>query len=555
MAFNVNEGTKGLSIKKKALMVCETVACPLIRKSHVINNEVNHSISKESAIEDSNLDFENNSGIFEHRSSVISSIELKSSSKPNDDSIFSLLNSEKSITTKRMNEGSEEKKKNSREYQLEIVNFIPGAILKKKEKFDSCASLNQSSESINAKAFENATTRASKIELIDSKTLEEKNYRIIDKYIKQSNAFQSKDTEGTIKSIELFPNLQLPKGKFHPDYNHKLISGSTKKIINKNPDEMQTTSCLPKDDTPIIKNINNNFHINNYNLQRCLNNPGYFPTPNMPPFYPQVVPDRFFSFNYPIQANQHIPYQYNLNDQGIYYQTIYGNNAGYYTNPFSYPINSQISNQVWMQEIQSNHENLNQTTINVLKAVRDQNECRSLQVQLEKDPSISRKILPQVLQYFIILCNDPFGNYLVQRVIEFLNEEELEAVVTIAIENFNDIILNNCGTRVVQKLIEVANQSQLNRLSVPLKYSMLSLYKNQNGIHIITKYVSKSKNANFVFDFLYSNIVVVSKNKDSCCMIQKILENSTSVKKVIYILIIAASNTQGYFNPHIRLHC
>lgn len=554
--------TDSLKLMKDAIMIDKSIPIPslafsLFPNGVALKKTLNNSLSRES-VNDSNFSIENDTPtISQRRDSVISSINVKSESKrPNEDSFLSYLRSENSQNKNLSAHAkvNKEIKKSSIDDQLELVNFIPGTLYKKKEKSKSEESPNQSSESINAKnnnrnADEQVNVSKSVIELIDSKQLEAKNNLIFDKYIKQFNTSQSKDKEDNNSSYELIQNMCLPKGLICSDSNQKDLSALTNKTIDK-PNEVVSESNFDKPvwtgsmlDQQNYNNISNNIHINNYNFQPYLSNSGYYPpVSNMMQHYPQLMPGAYIPYNYP---GQQISYPYNL-DNGNHYQVPYGNNIMYH-NTFSTnfsgpkaPLNQQQgirSNPIDSNTIRPNFTQDQQpkfdVNINIVKAVRDQNECRNLQIQLEKDPSMSHRILPQLLQYFVVFCSDPFGNYLVQKVLEYLYDEEFDHVIAIIIENFNEMSLHNFGTRVIQKFIEIGNPVQVSKLSVPIKDNMFNLYKSQNGIHVITKFVSKCRNSQFIFEFIYNNITSVSKNKEGCCMIQKILEISSPDQRVI----------------------
>ena len=52
------------------------------------------------------------------------------------------------------------------------------------------------------------------------------------------------------------------------------------------------------------------------------------------------------------------------------------------------------------------------------------------------------------------LANDPFGNYLVQKLLQYGVTEQRTKLIAIAAEELLAIALNVHGTRVVQKMVE-----------------------------------------------------------------------------------------------------
>ncbi len=144
---------------------------------------------------------------------------------------------------------------------------------------------------------------------------------------------------------------------------------------------------------------------------------------------------------------------------------------------------------------------------------------------IEKTPDIVKNILfPQLIDNFILICSDPFGNYLVQKMLTILDHDCLDSIIKKVAENFEFLSIHNFGTRVVQKLIEIGKPDRLSYLNDQIKIYMPSLGKNQNGIHVISKFVSNSPDATFIYNYMIDNVVPISVDKEGCCMIQKILE-------------------------------
>jgi len=86
---------------------------------------------------------------------------------------------------------------------------------------------------------------------------------------------------------------------------------------------------------------------------------------------------------------------------------------------------------------------------------RDQNGCRHLQAQLDKNLEESLDIIFHGAKpYFPDLMSDPFGNYLCQKLFEVCNDAQRTELVRIVAPTLVSISLNQHGTRAVQKLLE-----------------------------------------------------------------------------------------------------
>ena len=98
---------------------------------------------------------------------------------------------------------------------------------------------------------------------------------------------------------------------------------------------------------------------------------------------------------------------------------------------------------------------------------KDQNGCRFLQRKFDEGGAGAiGAVLPEVLEHLIELMMDPFGNYLIQKLLDRCSEDQRLAVLQKAAEKRElvQVALNTHGTRAVQKLIEtLTNREQVRR--------------------------------------------------------------------------------------------
>ena len=103
----------------------------------------------------------------------------------------------------------------------------------------------------------------------------------------------------------------------------------------------------------------------------------------------------------------------------------------------------------------------------VLAVAKDQNGCRFLQRKFDEGGAGAiGAVLPEVLEHLIELMMDPFGNYLIQKLLDRCSEDQRLAVLQKAAEKRElvQVALNTHGTRAVQKLIEtLTNREQARR--------------------------------------------------------------------------------------------
>ena len=183
---------------------------------------------------------------------------------------------------------------------------------------------------------------------------------------------------------------------------------------------------------------------------------------------------------------------------------------------------------------------------------KEQAGCRLLQKKIDEAPSIASDIIyPKIESIIIELSCDQFGNYFVQKVIEYINKEQLEDLLKNKIpKNFAPMCFNQHGTRVIQKIFErIINIEDLlsyyNTLLIP---NLQSFIVDPNATHIIIKYVSlvQSPKNDFVIEFLSKNVYEIATQKHSCCSLQKCIEYANPVQKH-YLLLAIANVSYGLF--------
>lgn len=168
--------------------------------------------------------------------------------------------------------------------------------------------------------------------------------------------------------------------------------------------------------------------------------------------------------------------------------------------------------------------------LNILQSSKEQTGCRILQKHIEESSEFTNFYLyPKVKPYLVEISLDQFGNYLVQRMLERLNQEYICEVSKILLSSFKLVSMSQFGTRVVQKLIDfVENQETKSAIILALKTNLLSLANNSQGNHVISKILTKFtiEDTEPLNDMFLENIENIVKDKYGCCVIQKLIERS-----------------------------
>ena len=165
---------------------------------------------------------------------------------------------------------------------------------------------------------------------------------------------------------------------------------------------------------------------------------------------------------------------------------------------------------------------------NFITMAKDQGASRYLQQLLDNNPKelIDALFIP-LCKNVLKLINDPFGNYLIQKLITYFNQEQMLKILTIISPSFYEISCNSHGTRVLQKMIGLLSSPIIKNYFYELvKPIVTPLLKDLNGTYIVQKFATQNLN-----DYgLKINAIIIENSSElcthrhGCCVIQKYLE-------------------------------
>merc|ERR1711990_272727 len=104
---------------------------------------------------------------------------------------------------------------------------------------------------------------------------------------------------------------------------------------------------------------------------------------------------------------------------------------------------------------------------------------------------------------------DVFGNYVVQRLIQYGSEGEKENLVKCIKGNVVGLTLHVYGCRVVQTALEHLSQDTRRDIINELQGHVLECVKDQNGNHVIQKCIEQSQtnqNVQFMLDVFAKDV-------------------------------------------------
>ncbi|KAI5966047.1 hypothetical protein CANMA_003293 [Candida margitis] len=191
----------------------------------------------------------------------------------------------------------------------------------------------------------------------------------------------------------------------------------------------------------------------------------------------------------------------------------------------------------------------------ILDLCSDQHGCRFLQRELSQEQerisngetadektddneSVATLIFNELHDEIVNLMFDPFGNYLIQKLVECITPEQRLDLVKIARTDFHRIALDSHGTRALQKLIECvgkskkedkANETEEQSASLiieSLTPTIVSLSRDLNGNHVVQKcLINLSNDTNqVIYDTIKTNCEVVACHRHGCCVLQRCLD-------------------------------
>ena len=120
---------------------------------------------------------------------------------------------------------------------------------------------------------------------------------------------------------------------------------------------------------------------------------------------------------------------------------------------------------------------------------RDQGGCRFLQKKIDEgNPVIKDRIFNATIDSFMDIMNDPFGNYLAQKITETARKEQQTDIIRKIQEDPVALCRHAHGTRSIQKIIEIIKDpAQITLLSSFLSEKVQELAEDINGNHVIQK--------------------------------------------------------------------
>lgn len=200
------------------------------------------------------------------------------------------------------------------------------------------------------------------------------------------------------------------------------------------------------------------------------------------------------------------------------------------------------------QQPQPKYVTLDDVEGKIFIIAKDQHGCRFLQKKFD-DGSLEdvQKIFKEIIGHIVELMTDPFGNYLVQKLLEVCNEEQRMQILDAVTRKRGELVsisLNMHGTRAVQKLIEILKTpQQVSMVISSLKAGVVTLIKDLNGNHVVQRCLQRlcSEDNQFLFDAAAAHCVEIATHRHGCCVLQRCIDHSVGAQKECLVAEIAAN--------------
>lgn len=219
----------------------------------------------------------------------------------------------------------------------------------------------------------------------------------------------------------------------------------------------------------------------------------------------------------------------------------------------------------------------------IVDFARDQHGSRFIQLKLETTASDADKEMvfeeiyhgnrggipasglhdPQGHAVCLSLMEDVFGNYVVQKLLEFGLERHRQALFhNVMRGHVLDLTLQMYGCRVVQKALECldaeAHAVILSELRIPPR-SIVRCVKDQNGNHVIQKCIEciDSSLTRCIVDAFVGHVAIFSRHAYGCRVVQRILEHGNVQQRFVLqseIIPAALSLSQDQYGNYVIQH-
>lgn len=154
---------------------------------------------------------------------------------------------------------------------------------------------------------------------------------------------------------------------------------------------------------------------------------------------------------------------------------------------------------------------------------KDQDGSRFIQGRIEAwSPEQISFFFGQIYGTALELSTNLFGNYVIQKIIPFLHEEESFKLILQLFGQIYDLSLHVYGCRVVQKLID--HLDDIKFIVAELESHILELIASPYGNHVIQRCIDKDIEKQFLLREFENNCIALAQQCYGCRVLQRLFE-------------------------------
>ncbi|XP_050229668.1 pumilio homolog 12-like [Mercurialis annua] len=189
---------------------------------------------------------------------------------------------------------------------------------------------------------------------------------------------------------------------------------------------------------------------------------------------------------------------------------------------------------------------------NIVRLAKDQKHCRLVQKALDNvTPEETHMVLLEIIDSICELMPHPFGNFVVQKLVEVCTEEQ-RLMILLAITETEKQLFRICldvhGTRALMKLLEsiathqgsVTSRQQVSVVMSAISRDAIDFAKDTNGHHII-KYCLDHflpEDYKYLLRVVAHSCFDIATDKSGCCILQYCVDLSSGDARDLLVVKI-----------------
>jgi len=187
--------------------------------------------------------------------------------------------------------------------------------------------------------------------------------------------------------------------------------------------------------------------------------------------------------------------------------------------------------------------------------------CRFLQKKLEEQPDTGHvtMVFNEVFDHVIELMTDPYGQYLVPKLMKYCDKNQRQAIVQKIAPKIVEFACHTYGIHGVQKILEYLNDEQVQLFIDVIRPKVIDLAKDAKGNYLIQSFLkqfSPEKNQ-FIYDSISERAVEVATHKVGCTLMNRCIDNANEYQIARIVDKISANSlilVQDQFGNYVVQH-